>query len=93
MLIDSIMGPCFLTVVSFPLPQGDQGQVALQGLLSDRDTEILNLKEQLKTAFKASSDASDPTKHRETANQVREQSSFITNKILSLLVSCKGYRV
>lgn len=53
----------------------------LQGLLSDRDTEILNLKEQLKTASKASSDVSAPTKHRETANQVREQSSFITNKI------------
>ncbi|XP_036801761.1 kinesin-like protein KIF20B [Oncorhynchus mykiss] len=52
--------------------EGDQGQVALQGLLSDRDTEILNLKEQLKTAFKASSDASDPTKHRETANQLSQ---------------------
>ncbi|XP_071001186.1 kinesin-like protein KIF20B, partial [Oncorhynchus clarkii lewisi] len=54
---------------------GDHGQVEvveLQGLLSDRDTEILNLKEQLKTAFKASSDASVPTKHRETANQLSQ---------------------
>ncbi|XP_031655517.1 kinesin-like protein KIF20B isoform X3 [Oncorhynchus kisutch] len=53
----------------------DHGQVEvveLQGLLSDRDTEILNLKEQLKTAFKASSDASVPTKHRETANQLSQ---------------------
>nr|XP_029486453.1 kinesin-like protein KIF20B [Oncorhynchus nerka] len=55
--------------------EGDHGQVEvveLQGLLSDRDTEILNLKEQLKTAFKASSDASVPTKHRETANQLSQ---------------------
>nr|XP_046224435.1 kinesin-like protein KIF20B isoform X3 [Oncorhynchus gorbuscha] len=55
--------------------EGDHGQVEvveLRGLLSDRDTEILNLKEQLKTAFKASSDASVLTKHRETANQLSQ---------------------
>ncbi|XP_045558289.1 kinesin-like protein KIF20B isoform X4 [Salmo salar] len=54
----------------------DHGQVEveeLQGLLSDRDTEILNLKEQLKTASKASSDVSAPTKHRETANQTKAE--------------------
>ncbi|XP_029558806.1 kinesin-like protein KIF20B isoform X4 [Salmo trutta] len=54
----------------------DHGQVEveeLQGLLSDRDTEILNLKEQLKIASKASSDVSAPTKHRETANQTKAE--------------------
>ncbi|XP_071247481.1 kinesin-like protein KIF20B isoform X2 [Salvelinus alpinus] len=47
--------------------------VKLQGLLSDRDAEILNLKEQLKPASEASSDVSAPTKHRETANQTKAE--------------------
>ncbi|XP_055722597.1 kinesin-like protein KIF20B isoform X1 [Salvelinus fontinalis] len=54
----------------------DRGQVEvveLQGLLSDRDAEILNLKEQLKTASEASSDVSAPTRHRETSNQTKAE--------------------
>ncbi|XP_038846934.1 kinesin-like protein KIF20B [Salvelinus namaycush] len=54
----------------------DRGQVEvveLQGLMSDRDAEILNLKEQLKTASEASSDVSAPTEHRETSNQTKAE--------------------
>uniref|UniRef100_A0A4W5RPM3 Kinesin family member 20Ba n=1 Tax=Hucho hucho TaxID=62062 RepID=A0A4W5RPM3_9TELE len=54
----------------------DRGQVEaeeLQGLLSDRDAEILNLKEQLKVPSKASSNVSAPTKHRETADQTKAE--------------------
>ena len=63
----------------FVLPQRHHGQVEveeLQSLLSERDAEILKLKEQLMAVAKASGNVSSapPTKPRETATLVREPS-------------------
>ncbi|KAK6301416.1 hypothetical protein J4Q44_G00274690 [Coregonus suidteri] len=60
---------------SQPAESGQVEVEQLQGLLSERDAEILNLKEQLKAASKASSDVSapPPTKRRETATLTKAE--------------------